>query len=146
VFALPRVGWLIAASAAELRLLAAGASGTALVLAVALKPASLLMPLSGVLWSLPADPPLLAAIGLASAFPVIAGQAATVTRRAALGALGYLWLCVAELLSGDRLLAGVPGAAQRPGWEDSISRAVSDALGPLVTSGVLAVAPLWALA
>jgi len=146
VFALPRVGWLIAAWAVELWLLAAGASGTALVLAVALVPVPLLLPLAGGLWSLPAGGPLLGAIGLASAFPVIAGQAATVTRRAALGALGYLWLCVAELLSGDRLLAGVPGAAQRPGWEDSLSRAVSDALGPLVTSGVLSVAPLWALA
>ena len=146
VFALPRVGWLIAAWAVELWLLAAGASGTALVLAVALVPVPLLLPLAGALWSVPGGGPVLGAIGLATAFPVIAGQAATVTRRAALGALGYLWLCVAELLSGRQLLAGIEGAGQRPGWEDSVSRVVSDALGPLVTSGVLAVAPLWAVA
>jgi hypothetical protein len=146
VFALPRVGWLIAAWAVELWLIAAGASGTALVLGVALLPVPLLLPLAGALWSLPAGGPVLGAIGLASGFVVVAGQAATVTRRAALGALGYLWICVAELLSGHQLLGGVPGAGQRPGWEDSLSRAVSDALEPLVTSGVLAVAPLWALA
>jgi len=147
VFLLPRVGWLIAAWGIELWLVAAGATGTALVLAVALVPVPLLLPLAGGLWSVPAGGPLLGALGLASSFPVLAGQAATVTRRAALGALGYLWLCVAELLSGHQLLAGPPGdAGQRPGWEDSAGRAVSDAIGPLLTSGVLAVAALWALA
>ena len=146
VFALPRLGWLIAAWAVELWLVAAGASGTALVLAIALLPVPLLLPLAGSLWSLPAGGPVLGAIGMATAFPVVAGQAATATRRAALGALGYLWLCIAELLSGHQLLAGIADAGQRPGWEDSLSRAVSDALQPLVTSGVLAVAPLWALA
>jgi hypothetical protein len=146
VFALPRLGWLVAAWAVELWLVAAGAGGTALVLAVGLLPVPLLLPLAGALWSVPQGGPLLGAIGLASAFPVLAGQAATVTRRAALGALGYLWVCVAELLSGHQLLAGIAGAGQRPGWEDSASRAVSHALEPLVTSGVLAVAPLWALA
>ncbi len=145
VFALPRLGWLLAAWALELWLLAAGVTGTALVLAVALVPVPLLLPLAGGLWSVPAGAPLLGAIGLATAFPVLAGQAATLTRRAALGALGYLWLCVAELLSGQALLAG-GDIAQRPGWEDSASRAVSDALEPLVTSGLLTVAALWALA
>ncbi len=113
LFVLPRAGWLIVAWAIELWLVAAGAGGTALVLAVALVPVPLLLPLAGALWSVPAGGPLLGAIGMASAFPVLAGQAATLTRRAALGALGWLWICVAELLSGHQLLAG-PVGGRRP--------------------------------
>jgi eukaryotic-like serine/threonine-protein kinase len=147
VFALPRLGWLLCAWAIELWLIAAGAYGTALVLAAALIPVPLALPLAGSLWSLPGGGPVLGAIGLAPAFPVLAGQAATVTRRIALGALGFWWLCIAELLSGHQLLAGLPEKAlQRPEWEDSVSRAVTDGLAPVVTSGTLAVAVLWALA
>ncbi|HWV87204.1 MAG TPA: serine/threonine-protein kinase [Capillimicrobium sp.] len=147
VAVLPRAGWLLCAWAVEVWLLAAGASGTALVLALALLPVPLALPLAGGLWSVPGGAPALGAIGLATAFPAVAGQAATVARRAALGALGLLWLCVAELLSGTRLLAGPPGTADaRPSWEDSAGRALSDAIVPLLSSGLLAVAALWAVA
>ena len=147
VAVLPRAGWLLCAWAVEVWLLAAGASGTALVLALALLPVPLALPLAGTLWSVPGGAPALGAIGLATAFPAVAGQAATVARRAALGALGFVWLCVAELLSGTRLLAGPPGTADaRPSWEDSAARALSDAIVPLLSSGLLAVAALWAVA
>ncbi|MBX5440636.1 MAG: serine/threonine protein kinase [Solirubrobacteraceae bacterium] len=147
VAVLPRAGWLLCAWALEVWLVAAGASGTALVLAVALLPVPLALPLAGGLWSVPAGAPALGALGLATAFPAVAGQAATVARRAALGALGVVWVCAVELLSGTRLLAGPPASAHaRPSWEDSAGRALTDAVVPLLTSGLLAVAALWAVA
>jgi len=144
---LPRIGWLLAAWAIEVWLLAAGFSGTAVVLALALLPVPLALPLAGTLWSVPGGAPVLGALGLAGAFPAFAGQAATATRRAALGALGLLWLELAEVLTGDRLLAG-PAAdtAPRVRWEGSASAAIDHAIVPLFSSGLVAVAALWALA
>ncbi|HEU4656755.1 MAG TPA: serine/threonine-protein kinase [Capillimicrobium sp.] len=142
---LPRAGWLLGVWALELWLLSADRSGTALVLALALLPVPLLLPLRGALWSLPAAAPALGALGLAGAFPALAGQAATVVRRAALGAVGVLWLTIAELLAGERLLAGpAAGSAPRAAWEGSAARALEDAIAPLVSSGLLAIAALWA--
>jgi hypothetical protein len=147
VFVLPRAGWLLMAWAIEIWLLASGASGTAVVLALALLPVPLLLPFAGTLWSLPGAAPALGALGMAAAFPVLAGQAATVTRRAALGALGFLWLCVVETLTATRLVAGpAAGSAQHPSWEDSAGRALSDAVVPLLASGLLLVAVLWGVA
>ncbi len=147
VAVLPRAGWLLCAWMIEVWLLASGASGTATVLALALLPVPLLLPRAGSLWSLSGAAPALGALGLAGAFPAIAGQAATVGRRAALGALGFLWLCVAETLTATKLLAGpAGGTAQPPSWEDSAGRALSDAVAPLLSSGLLLVAVLWGLA
>ncbi|HEY8582953.1 MAG TPA: serine/threonine-protein kinase [Capillimicrobium sp.] len=147
VAALPRAGWLLVAWAVELWLLASDRSGTALVLALALAPVPLLLPLRGALWSVPAGAPLLGAVALAGAFPALAGQAATVTRRAALGALGLLWLALAETLTGERLLAGpAAGSEPRAAWEGSAADALQDAVVPLVSSGLLVVAALWAAA
>jgi hypothetical protein len=137
----------LAAWAIELWLLAAGHTGTALVLGVALVPVPLLLPRAGVLWSLPAAAPALGALGLAGAFPALAGQAATPLRRAAVGALGLLWLTLAEALTGTRLLAGpAPSTAAHATWEDSATRALNDAIVPIVSSGTLALAGVWALA
>jgi hypothetical protein len=147
VFVLPRAGWLLMAWVIEIWLLASGASGTAIVLALALLPVPLLLPLAGTLWSVPGAAPALGALGMAAAFPALAGQAATVTRRAALGSLGFLWLCVAETLTATRLVAGpAAGSAQHPSWEDSAGRALSDAIVPLLASGLLLVAVLWGVA
>ncbi|WP_259313343.1 serine/threonine-protein kinase [Capillimicrobium parvum] len=147
VVLLPRLGWLLAAWAIEVWLLASGFTGTAVVLAVGLIPVPLALPLAGTLWSVPGGGPALGALGLAGAFPAFAGQAATATRRAALGALGLLWLELAELLTGDRLLAGPPdGGRPRVRWEESAGAAFDHAIVPMFTSGLLAVAALWALA
>jgi hypothetical protein len=144
---LPRVGWLLAAWAIEVWLLAGGHSGTALVLAVAILPVAALLPFAGTLWSWPGAAPALGALGLAGAFPALAGQASTVVRRAALGALGLLWLELAEVLTGTRLLAGpAAGTAARASWDGSAARALDHAIAPLLSSGLLAVAALWALA
>ena len=132
VVALPRLGWLAMATA-----LAAWAGGaTALVLAAAAVPTVLLLRGAGALWSLPAGAPALGVAGLAGAWPALAGQAARPWHRAALGALGCWWLALAEVLSGDRLALGAPPGTSLDGSH----------LDPLVTSGALVLAALWAAA
>ncbi|MEA2393052.1 MAG: eukaryotic-like serine/threonine-protein kinase [Solirubrobacteraceae bacterium] len=132
VLLLPRVGW--AAMAAALVVWAGGATGAAIALAAA--PTMLLLRRAGPLWSLPAGAPLLGLAGLAGAWPALAAQAARPWHRAALGALGGWWLALAEVLTGDRLALGVPPGASLDGAH----------LMPLVTSGALALAGLWAAA
>jgi eukaryotic-like serine/threonine-protein kinase len=132
VLVLPRAGWLIMAAA-----LAAWAGGpSAAVVAAAAIPTVALLRRAGALWSLPAGAPLLGAVGLAGAWPALAAQAARPWHRAALGALGCWWLALAEVLTGDRLALGAaPGAALE-----------GSHLAPLVSSGALALAALWAVA
>jgi hypothetical protein len=132
VLLLPRLGWIAMVAA-----LAAWAAGpTAAVIGLAAAPTVVLLRRSGGLWSLPAGAPLLGAAGLAGAWPVLAGQAARPWHRAALGALGCWWLMLAEILSGERLALGAPPDAALAGTH----------LLPLLTSGVLALAALWAAA
>jgi hypothetical protein len=132
VLVLPRLGWIATATA-----LTAWAGGpAALVVALGAVPTVVLLRRAGALWSLPAGAPLLGVAGLAGAWPALAAQAPRPWQRAALGALGCWWLALAEVLSGDRLALGAP-----PGAELDGSR-----LGPLVTSGALGLAALWAVA
>ena len=117
--------------------LAAWAGGaTAVVVALAAVPTVVLLRRAGALWSLPAGAPLLGLAGLAGAWPALAAQAGRPWQRAALGALGCWWLALAEVLTGDRLALGVP-----PGAALDASH-----LDPLLTSGALALAALWAVA
>jgi eukaryotic-like serine/threonine-protein kinase len=144
---LPRLGWIVAAVGvcAWLASPAAGREGTALLLAVALVPVPLLLPRAGVLWSLPALAPLLGVIGLAPAFVGVAGLVRSSVRRAALAALGFLWLAAAEILTGKSLLFGAPdGVLPRTDWQGSVGEAASHAVGPLVSSPALAPALVWA--
>jgi eukaryotic-like serine/threonine-protein kinase len=128
----PRLGWIAMACA-----LAAWAGGAAaLVIGLAAVPTIVLLRRSGTLWSLPAGAPLLGLAGLAGAWPVLAAQVARPWQRAALGALGGWWLALAEVLTGDRLALGAP-----PGTALDAER-----LDPLLTSGALALAALWAVA
>ncbi len=147
VAVLPRIGWLLAAACVGVWLVLPGVDrqGTALVLLCALAPVPLLMLRGGLLWSMPALAPLLGAIGLAPAFPALAGMASTVWRRIGLAVAGALWLVAAELLSGRTLLAGPPpGSAPWETWEESPLDAAADAVEPVITSPVLAPAVLWA--
>ena len=144
VIALPRLGWL-AALVAGLGWATLGphdAGGTALVAAAALVPTAVLLPGAGALWSLAAVAPLLGVVGLASAFPALAGLARGPLRRASLAAAGFLWLVGAELVSGDTLMIGPGGSA---GWQASPVRAASEALWPALVSGRLAPALSWAV-
>ena len=146
VLLLPRLGWL-AGVAALLAWVAVSAPGLALVLAVAAVPVPALLLRRGTLWSLPAAAPLLGAIGLAGAWPALAGQASRWPARAALGGLGGWWLALGELLASDRLVYGAaPEVLPRPAWEGSALDAVQHALWPALAGGALGLVALWALA
>jgi hypothetical protein len=127
--------------------LAATAPGIALLVLIAAAPVPFVLPRRGAAWSAAAGAPLLGAIGLAGAWPAIAGQARSLPARAALGALGGLWLVLAEALTSDRLLFGQPrDVLAAPAWDSSIVDAARDALVPIWSGGTLAIAALWALA
>ncbi len=169
---LPRIGWLamVLGVCGWLASPDANREGTALVLASAALPVPLLLPRAGALWSLPALAPLLGAIALGPAYVAIAGSVPArrprlrapvdplaplpkrsrllldgSLRRAGLGAAGFLWLAAVELLSGSSLLFGVgDGTLPRSDWEGSLDGAATDALQPLLSSGVLVTALVWA--
>jgi hypothetical protein len=127
---LPRLAWILGAA---LLMVAVGPDRTALVIAAAAAPVVLLLPRTGALWSLPGAAPLLGVIGLAGAYPALAGQAAGVVSRAALGALGAWWLALATVVTDERpdldVLAEPATFAIAGVW------AVAAALLPLVVRG-----------
>jgi hypothetical protein len=137
---LPRLGWIATALGACIWLASpdAGREGTALVLAAVCLPVPLLLPRAGLWWSVPALAPLLGTIGLAPLFLVVAAQPSTPWRRAGLGAAGFLWLAFAEIATGRNLLFGIPtGVLPRAEWAGSAGRALSDTVGPLLSSPLL---------
>ncbi|MGI8558801.1 MAG: protein kinase domain-containing protein [Solirubrobacteraceae bacterium] len=147
VAAAPRAGWLALAAGSVLWLAFAGEPGAALLLLLALAPTPILLTSSPWLWSAPALAPLLGAIGLAGAFPALAGRVSGAWRRGALGALAVLWAALAEPLYGRRLLLGpAHSSTPRPSWQGSLPDAISHALLPLLSGGALALAAVWALA
>ena len=146
---LPRIGW-IATAVVLLGWLAGDAGGlaepgTALILACALAAPPLLLPFCGRAWSVPFAAPLMGVALLAGAFPALAGQARTLWRRAALGALGFWMVALAEPVARDTLFYGrVAGTARAGSWEGSLHDAAAHVVAPLLDSGVLACAGLWA--
>jgi hypothetical protein len=101
-------------------------------------------------WVLPLFAPVLGLAGLAGAYPALAGQARQWRKRAALGALGFWWLTLAEPLLGSgspagRLWLGEPtGTPARAVWEGSPSSTAVHVLGPAFGLSVLLGAGLWA--
>ncbi len=147
---LPRAVWLAAALALVVWQTAAGRPGVGLLALVALLPV-VLLPIGrrdragtgG--WLTCALAPILGTIGLAGAFPAIAGQAPRWRMRAALGALGYWWLALAEPLLARHLWLGpAAGTPARAAWEGSLSSTAVHVLGPLLSMGLLLGAALWA--
>jgi serine/threonine protein kinase len=144
--ALWRGVWLACAFAAILWQVSVGRPGAALLLLAAIAPLALLAG-SGLGWLAGALAPVLGLVGLAGAFPAIAGQAASWRRRAALAALGYWWLTLAEPLLAQRLWLGEPsGTPARAVWEGSLSSAAVHVIGPMLSLGLLLGATLWAVA
>jgi eukaryotic-like serine/threonine-protein kinase len=142
--ALPRALWLGLPLAAILWLIISGRPGVALLALAAAAPLLALPSRTGPGWLACLLAPALGAIGLAGACPAIAGQASRWRERAALGAVGYWWLTLAEPLTGRRLWLGQSsGATPLMTWEGSLSGAVH-VLGPLLGLGVLLGAALWA--
>ncbi|HSZ70850.1 MAG TPA: serine/threonine-protein kinase [Solirubrobacteraceae bacterium] len=150
---LERLLWLVGALALAAWQLAAQRAGVALLALCAALPVVVLVRRPGPRWLVAGIAPLLGAIGLAGAFPAVAGQAAAWRTRALLGALGYWWLRLAEPLldtASRRLWLGAPagtgGGTPALAWEGSLMGAAVHALAPLLTLGLLFGALAWALA
>jgi len=148
----PRVGWL-AVTVATVAMLSTERAGAAVLVVAAVAPVPLLLRRRGVVWSVPALAPLLGLAGVAGAYPAIAGRARGPLTRAALGALGAWWALLAAPLLGRELLGG--GGSAAPVLSDpstlgaaltDTEPALNDVVGPLLTSGALLYAALWALA
>jgi hypothetical protein len=106
---------------------------------------------AGPWWLLALVSPVLGIVGLAGAYPAIAGQARQWRRRMALGALGYWWLTLAEPLADSgsapaRLWLGeLPGTPARSVWEGSLSSTAVHVIGPTLSLSVLSAAGIWAV-
>jgi serine/threonine protein kinase len=157
----PRAVWLLATTALVVWQSAAGRPGVALLVLAAAAPLLILSRTSPLALSA-ALAPALGTVGLAGVYPAVAGQASAWRARVVLGALGYWWLCLAEPLLARRLWLGPPtglrataavanagvatAAAAIPAWEGSLDGAFNHALVPLLSTGVLLGAALWAAA
>jgi hypothetical protein len=125
---LPRLAWLAATAVGSVWLLSTGRPGPAAAAVCAVAPLVATVRRPGPRWLTPALTPALGLVGLAAAYPALAGQATRWRARALLGALGWWWLC----------LAGLP-------WHGSAAGAARAALR-LPSLGLLAGLALWALA
>ena len=146
---LPRAGWLTAALGVPL-LLALGPvqrPGAALLAAALALASPLLLRPDGRAWTLPAAAPALGLLGLAGAYPALAGRAPRWGARAALGGLGAWWVVLAEPLL-DRTLVFGPAAdtPARVSFDGAAGITAGDVIAPAVTSGALLLAVIWGVA
>jgi hypothetical protein len=149
VAVLPRIGWLLAALATPI-LLAVGPAprpGTALLLLILALGSPLLLRADGRSWSLPALAPALGLLGLAGAYPALAGRAPRWHARLALGALGAWWVVLAEpLFSGSLVFGAAPGTPERPDFEGAPGIVAGDVIAAACSSGALVLALVWGVA
>jgi eukaryotic-like serine/threonine-protein kinase len=149
VAVLPRAGWLLAAGATPL-LLSLGPvqrPGAAVLVALLALAPPLLLRSHGRAWALPAAAPALGLLGLAGAYPALAGRAPRWTTRIALGALGAWWLVLSEPLVGRALVFGpAPGTPERPSFDGAPGITAGDVIAPAASSGALLLALIWGAA
>ena len=147
VAALPRIGWLALSLTAAGALAGEGRVGSALiVLIAALVPLALLFR-HPVRWPLAAVAPALGLAGLAGAWPALAVRANSAWQRAALGATGWFWLLAASVLGGHGLYTHLPSRIPPASvWTPSVYQTANHVLSPILSSGLLAPAPVWAAA
>jgi eukaryotic-like serine/threonine-protein kinase len=148
---MPRALWLALTLTLAIWQAASGRAGVSLLVLCALLPVVALpvgrhdLPGTGG-WAMCALAPALGVIGLAGAFPALAGQATRWRMRAALGALGYWWLALAEPLSERHLWLGpLASTPSRAVWEGSLSTTALHVVAPLLSVATLLGAALWAL-
>jgi hypothetical protein len=146
---LPRLGW-IASTLVLCGWLASPAGardGMAAVLLAVCLPVPFLLARSPASWSVPGFAPLLAAAGAGPAYAAVAGQATTWGRRAALGAIGWLWIAVAEAAIRAPLVFGLAdGQRERSYWMHDGWRALSHAVAPAFASATALTALAFAVA
>jgi hypothetical protein len=149
VAVLPRAGWLAAAVGVPL-LLALGPvqrPGAALIVAALALAAPLLLRADGRAWALPAAAPALGLLGLAGAYPVLAGRAPRWSARAALGLLGAWWFVLAEPLLDRALVFGpAPDTPARVSFDGAAGITAGDVIAPAAASGALLLGVVWAAA
>jgi serine/threonine protein kinase len=143
--ALPRIGWALTVLSFAIATIAQHHSGAALLIVVGGLAPAVLLPRKGTLWPLPAGAPALATVSLAGAWPALAGRAATPLRRGVLGAVGWLWLVLAAELAGATSYVH-PETPAPSHWMGSASATVHLVVTPLIHSGLLAPAVVWAAA
>jgi hypothetical protein len=145
--ALPRLVWLGCLLATAAWQAAVGRAGVSLLVLAAGAPLLALPRRSGPGWLAAALAPVLGLAGLAGAFPALAGQRANWRARAALAALGFWWLALAEPLLSRRLWLGPPsGLPSRTVWEASFGKAATHVVGATLTVELALGAAVWALA
>ncbi len=147
LIALPRLIWIGCLLALAVWQAASGRVGVSLLLLGAGVPLLVMPRRSGPGWLAAALAPVLGIAGLAGAFPALAAQRSSWRARAALAALGFWWLALAESLLDRRLWLGPPsGLPPGPVWEGSFGKAATHVLGATLTPELLLGATVWALA
>jgi hypothetical protein len=149
ILLLPRLGWILLGGAAGIAGLLTGHDGLAVLVPGALLIAPPLLLRAPGLWGAAAGAPglgLLGPVGLAGAWPAVAGQAATFWRRAGLGALGWIWLVLAGGLTRHLVVfARLPQGRSPATVSGSLAAAVHGLVEPALRSGALLPALVWAL-
>jgi hypothetical protein len=143
VVALPRLGWIVLCGAAILLLSAQGRPGAGLVFGLAATLPVVLLPRHGSAWPLAAGAAILGVVGLAGAWPALAARGRSTWQRAALGALGWMWLVLCAALARRSLYGPIPEPSSAV-WA-SVAATARDVLAPLTPGGLVAGAVVWAL-
>jgi eukaryotic-like serine/threonine-protein kinase len=143
-FAMPRLVWLAVLVGLSAWQGALGMPGVSLLVLAAGAP--LLVPRRwGLGWLLAGWAPALGMLGLAGAYPALAGQGSHWRERAGMAALGFWWMTLAEPLLGTRLWEGPPtGLPARAVWEGSLRLTATHVIASSVTVGLLIGMLVWA--
>jgi hypothetical protein len=147
VATLPRIGWTCLIAGVAVLAVAQGRPGGAILLVLAAATPILLLPRAGTIWPLSVGAPALGLIALAGAWPALAGRVGGPWRRAVTGTSGWLALVLMSPLHGSGLYASLPaGVAHPAAYLGSLQQTAELILRPIISSGLLAGAPVWAAA
>ncbi|MHB8657497.1 MAG: serine/threonine-protein kinase [Solirubrobacteraceae bacterium] len=148
VLFLPALGWLGVVGTLTALTAVQGRAGGALVLAGAALIPVVLAPRRAGIWAISAAAVALGPLGLAGAWPALAARAGrTMTGRAILGITGWAWLVAASALLGQDLYATRPPGLPGPtAWTTSLTVALHQVVSPILSTGLLAPALVWAMA
>ncbi|MGI8428058.1 MAG: protein kinase domain-containing protein [Solirubrobacteraceae bacterium] len=147
VLAMARTGWLVIIAGFALATTLQHHPGAALVIVIGGTVPIALAPLAPRIWPLGVGGPALGVLGLACAWPAVAGRAPRAARRGALGCIGWVWLALASALSGTDLYLRTASIRPAPdAWTASLHQTIVHVLVPLVSARTLAPAAVWALA
>ena len=143
----PRVGWTLAVATMAGLAAAQGHPGGALLLVLVAGLTAALLLTATRLWSLPCGAGVLALLGLTGAWPALAARSRLrFWQRALVAGAGFLWVAGADALSGSRLFSTGSALPSPRVWTTSVPVTLHDVLAPLLGSGVLAAAGVWAMA